>query len=540
MDFNDTPFLINLMIRYIFFLLFLLFPTAACLADENIVVEQWRNMPLDELMQRGRDYANDENSKDSALACFLMACVRYDEEMNLEDKDLCARAFNNCGMLYTLKYYDFAKAYSYLSRALRICDECKLEATLPIVYLNMGNLFSIYNRFMNSSSASSRSVELYKKCFDVSRKCGDWEGLVSAAINLYNTQSLSFDSAFLFSDSIPSDTPDLEYVRSLYRARSLSEQGKYREARQVLFADGEREEHHFNSMRHKTTRGSFIADYYEDEGLLDSCIYILQSMLAFAESMNQRDAVILMSHKLARVYALSGDSLRSNQYYYQYYHKKDEFSQETGLGSIIETDLLNQIENEQVYIQRMALEKERQQQWILVLLLVMLIILVAAIVVIYKNRQLYARNLALYQKTQELMQVEQNERELRRTMPAAEVVDNLTARIQLMMDNPEVFCQQDFTLARLAQLVESNTSYVSKVINQTYGKSFSVLLGDCRVKEACLRLADQEHYGNLTIEAISESVGFKSRTTFLSAFKRSIGLSPSEYQKLALEHTGEA
>jgi len=246
-----------------------------------------------------------------------------------------------------------------------------------------------------------------------------------------------------------------------------------------------------------------------------------------------------MSHKLARVYALSGDSLRANQYYYQYYHKKDEFSQETGLGSIIETDLLNQIENEQVYIQRMALEKERQQQWILVLLLVMLIILVAAIVVIYKNRQLYARNLALYQKTQELMQVEQSERELRRTMPAAEVVDNLTARIQLLMDNPEVFCQQDFTLARLAQLVESNTSYVSKVINQTYGKSFSVLLGDCRVKEACLRLADQEHYGNLTIEAISESVGFKSRTTFLSAFKRSIGLSPSEYQKLALEHTGE-
>lgn len=466
--------------------------------------------------------------------------MRFDEDMSLADKDLCARAFNNCGMLYTLKYYDYSQAYSYLSKALGICDEYHLDDTRPIVYLNMGNLFSLYNRFLNSSSASDRANLLFKQCFEASRKSENWDCLVTSAINLYNSRDYSIDTTFLFSDSIPNDTPDLDYVRTLYRARSLSMQGKYLEARKLMQKSEEQEEYNYNTIRHQLSRGCFIADYYEDEGLMDSCILILQNMLAFAESNEQREAEILLLNKLTRACRIAGDSLRANQYNYRYYEKKDVFSKETGLGGIIETDLLSQIEDEQHHIEQMALEKERQQQWMFVLLLITLVILCAVVVVIYKNRQLNARNRALYQKTQELMQVEQSERELRRSMPAAEVVDNLTERIRSLMDDPGVFCQQDFTLARLAQLVESNTSYVSKVINQTYGKSFSLLLGDCRVREACCRLADHEHYGHLTIEAISESVGFKSRTTFLTAFKRSIGLTPSEYQKLALENTGEA
>jgi AraC-like DNA-binding protein len=44
---------------------------------------------------------------------------------------------------------------------------------------------------------------------------------------------------------------------------------------------------------------------------------------------------------------------------------------------------------------------------------------------------------------------------------------------------------------------------------------------------------DIENYGNYTIEAISASLGFKSRTTFVNSFKRETGLTPSEFQLLA-------
>ena len=37
----------------------------------------------------------------------------------------------------------------------------------------------------------------------------------------------------------------------------------------------------------------------------------------------------------------------------------------------------------------------------------------------------------------------------------------------------------------------------------------------------------------MTIEAIAIGVGFKSRTSFINAFKREVGLTPSEYMRMA-------
>ena len=50
-------------------------------------------------------------------------------------------------------------------------------------------------------------------------------------------------------------------------------------------------------------------------------------------------------------------------------------------------------------------------------------------------------------------------------------------------------------------------------------------------------MGDLNNYGNYTIEAISESVGFKSRSTFVTSFKRITGLTPSQYQRMAREES---
>lgn len=514
-------------------------------AEEKIIIEQWRNMPIDELMQRGRDYANLTDSKDSALACFRMVSMRYSPKMTLEEKNLCARALSNCGMLYTLNYYDYQQAYKYLNQSLILCEENNLESVYPCVYINMGNLYAHYNRLINSESAARKSKLLYEKGLKTSLQCKDWSGVVSSCINLCNTQNLISNVSTLkqdtsliniiFSDIIPEGTPSLAYARHLTKVSQLLVNGQYADARRLIQEDSENEGRIYNSVRHSLTRGMTMAESYQMEGKTDSCIFCLDSTLTSAEKYQQLDAQVMILYKLATICSEIGDSLRAHQYYFRYYQEKENLTHQSGLDGIIETDLLNQIEDEELRIKQLALERERHRLWLMLLILVIIIILGTTQIVVYKNRQLMARNRALYQKTQELMQVEQNERDLRRTLPAAEVVDNLTIQIQRVMDDPEIFCQQDFTMARLAEMVNSNTTYISKIINQTYNKSFPLLLSDCRVKEACSRLADQEHYGHLTIEAISESVGFKSRTTFLTAFKRSIGLSPSEYQKLSHE-----
>jgi AraC-like DNA-binding protein len=108
----------------------------------------------------------------------------------------------------------------------------------------------------------------------------------------------------------------------------------------------------------------------------------------------------------------------------------------------------------------------------------------------------------------------------------------LASILEVMDTNDEIF-SPDFSLERLAMLSGSKYKYVSQVINEHYQQNFNNFLNSYRIKEACKRMGDVEHYGNYTIEAISESVGFKSRSTFVTSFKRITGLTPSQYQHMA-------
>ena len=79
-----------------------------------------------------------------------------------------------------------------------------------------------------------------------------------------------------------------------------------------------------------------------------------------------------------------------------------------------------------------------------------------------------------------------------------------------------------------------------QVIHEKWGENFNSFLNSYRIKEACRRLGDIDHYGQLTIEAIASGVGFRSRTSFVTSFKRITGLTPSEYQRLAREEVSAA
>ena len=109
----------------------------------------------------------------------------------------------------------------------------------------------------------------------------------------------------------------------------------------------------------------------------------------------------------------------------------------------------------------------------------------------------------------------------------------LADAIQNVMENTTEFCDCNFSLDTLAKLVGSNTTYVSQVINDTYHKSFSNYVNPYRIHLACARLVDREGYGNLTMKAVGESVGFKSYTSFVNTFRKITGMTPALYLKMA-------
>lgn len=120
-----------------------------------------------------------------------------------------------------------------------------------------------------------------------------------------------------------------------------------------------------------------------------------------------------------------------------------------------------------------------------------------------------------------------------------EQINVILSRINKVLDSEEHLFNPDFSLNILSRLVKTNTKYVSWVINETYGKNFKTVLNELRIKEASKRLEDHENYGNITIQAIAEEVGYKSSTSFIQAFKRIVGVTPAVYQRLSAEKDSE-
>lgn len=108
----------------------------------------------------------------------------------------------------------------------------------------------------------------------------------------------------------------------------------------------------------------------------------------------------------------------------------------------------------------------------------------------------------------------------------------LLNKINTVMADMSVISRSDFNLNTLAQMVGSNTKYVSWAINDVYGKNFRQFLSEYRIREACRRLSDKEHYGNMTLQAIYEELGYNSAASFIQAFKKVNGMTPSTYQRL--------
>lgn len=44
-------------------------------------------------------------------------------------------------------------------------------------------------------------------------------------------------------------------------------------------------------------------------------------------------------------------------------------------------------------------------------------------------------------------------------------------------------------------------------------------------------MSDTENYGSFTLNAIAESVGFKSYSAFVDVFKKTVGITPSLYKE---------
>jgi len=92
------------------------------------------------------------------------------------------------------------------------------------------------------------------------------------------------------------------------------------------------------------------------------------------------------------------------------------------------------------------------------------------------------------------------------------------------------FLKHCYTLKQLAEDTRIPLHHLSAFINQHYGMHFNDLINYYRVHHCKLKLLNEE-WKHKKLEAIGMESGFNNRNTFSTAFKKVIGVSPSQYIK---------
>jgi AraC-like DNA-binding protein len=116
----------------------------------------------------------------------------------------------------------------------------------------------------------------------------------------------------------------------------------------------------------------------------------------------------------------------------------------------------------------------------------------------------------------------------------AEEASRILNAIEEVMQQQKTFLEPGITIDKLADLVNTNRHCLSQVLNERLAKSFYDYINQYRVNEAKKLLLD-EKYSNQKIASIAYDAGFNSLSAFNEVFKKTAGVTPSQFRKDTLE-----
>lgn len=113
------------------------------------------------------------------------------------------------------------------------------------------------------------------------------------------------------------------------------------------------------------------------------------------------------------------------------------------------------------------------------------------------------------------------------------IKDDQVSKVTDYMKNEKPFLMPALTLDKLAALINIQPRVLSMIINRQFNCNFFEFINCYRVEEAKCMLADSALCEKNMLD-IMYDVGFNSKATFNTLFKKKVGMTPSEYRKQAI------
>lgn len=103
-------------------------------------------------------------------------------------------------------------------------------------------------------------------------------------------------------------------------------------------------------------------------------------------------------------------------------------------------------------------------------------------------------------------------------------------KLSAFMEQEKPYLNSDLQINQLAKLVDINHRQLSMIMNQHFQKNFFEFVNHYRIEEAKTLLRSEEHKTANVLDIMYE-VGFNSKATFNTFFKKQTGQTPSQFRK---------
>lgn len=556
----------------------------ACLSRNTDDPISQPTIPISKIAERAdRLYDSDP---DSAITLYTVLANRYRPDISRKDKEKIIDSQARKWELCFYRTHNYAESYGALTEALDMMKESGIRNN--DIHIMMGNLLYTLGKECNDTSLIRKSFGHFRTAYDDELLDGGLRIDMLAANLILEAQHIDSLATLDRDMKVYAELPGKGSImrhhnKLLYKAFRLKQEKQYEKALVLMdsiIAMIPDEKLH---IRTRIIARLNKAELLRDMGRPDKTIEVLDSALILARGHDVKDAMVEIYSQLGLAWADKGDVHNKALWQNRYYELKDSlvgYNPMNQIGNINTNRELAKVEGQMIQ----AENKRKMELTGLYFAIFVLVILIIFIIVLTKQiRNLRAANRNLFDKNVEHLEQEKEESARRRSYETrihtlSTRLDDAMEEIQTLREIPspseqrseqvteEEKCQPtrcrnikideerkttvmnsilntmeetdewmkpEFTAGRLAELCGCPYALLSQVLNEKEGRNFNTFINNYRIDEACRRIADTEKYGHLTLDAISKSVGFKARSSFVGAFRQKTGMTPSAYQKIA-------
>jgi len=278
-------------------------------------------------------------------------------------------------------------------------------------------------------------------------------------------------------------------------------------------------------------------------GLQQQALDSLQRGTAMARRGNSGRYLPELLLAMSECYEKEGDRQKALDCYKQYHEYTDTLfnaEKELAVGDMREKYDTERREN-LLKQQQIDLMTNRNRTLILLALLSIAIVAATLLYILYRRKNI------LYKAI-----VRQNQTAIKREQALREQLDGrkrqgkyasspltpdrtqtIFARLETLMETEKPYHDHMITKAKVAEMLDTNSTYLSQAINEQTGQTFTAYIGALRIKEAIRLISDPQD--TTPIKAVCSEVGFSSMTTFYSLFQQTTGMTPATYRQKVIE-----